>query len=100
VTTNLPDRQFCYTLNPYPSQVIGYIERKSAIHVARTLTGRKGNFVGQHSWARGYFVSTLGSERVGRMGLLCGSGGPASWAASTGLMGHDGPEQTLEEKQP
>jgi len=44
------------------SQVIGYIKGKSAIHIARTFAGRKKNFVGQHFWARGYFVSTVGRD--------------------------------------
>jgi len=44
------------------SQVIGYIKGKSAIHVARTYGERKRNFVGQHFWARGYFVSTVGRD--------------------------------------
>ena len=44
------------------SQVIGYIKGKSAIHIARTYSGRKRNFVGQHFWARGYFVSTVGRD--------------------------------------
>jgi putative transposase len=42
------------------SQVIGYIKGKSAIHLARVYGERKRNFVGQHFWARGYFVSTVG----------------------------------------
>ena len=42
------------------AQVIGYIKGKSAIHIAREFAGRKRNFVGQHFWARGYFVSTVG----------------------------------------
>jgi putative transposase len=42
------------------AQVIGYIKGKSTIHVARTFFDRKRNFVGQHFWARGYFVSTVG----------------------------------------
>ena len=41
------------------SQVVGYVKGKSAIWVART-TGRNRNFVGQHFWARGYYVSTVG----------------------------------------
>ena len=41
------------------AQVIGYIKGKSAIHIARTYGGRKRSFVGQHFWARGYFVSTV-----------------------------------------
>ena len=47
------------------SGVVGYIKGKSAIHVARTFMERKRNFVGQHFWARGYFVSTVGrDERI------------------------------------
>ena len=44
------------------SQVVGYIKGKSAIHIARTFGGRKRNFVGQHFWARGYFVTTVGRD--------------------------------------
>ena len=44
------------------SQVVGYIKGKSAIHLARTYGERKRNFVGQHFWARGYFVSTVGRD--------------------------------------
>ncbi len=44
------------------SQVIGYIKGKSAIHLARVYGERKKNFVGQHFWARGYFVSTVGRD--------------------------------------
>ncbi len=44
------------------SQVIGFIKGKSAIHIARTYVGRKRNYVGQHFWARGYFVSTVGRD--------------------------------------
>ena len=47
------------------AQVIGYLKGKSAIHIAREFAGRSRNFVGQHFWARGYFVSTVGrDERV------------------------------------
>ena len=42
------------------AQVIGYIKGKSAIHIARHCAGRPRNFVGQHFWSRGYFVSTVG----------------------------------------
>ncbi len=49
------------------SQVVGFIKGKSAIHLARVYGERKRNFVGQHFWARGYFVSTVGrDERVVR----------------------------------
>ena len=46
------------------SQVIGYIKGKSAIHVARVYGENRRNFVGQHFWARGYFVSTLGRDEA------------------------------------
>ena len=44
------------------AQVIGYIKGKSAIHIARHFAGRPRNLVGQHFWARGYFVSTVGRD--------------------------------------
>ena len=46
------------------AQVIGYIKGKSAIHIARTFMGMQRNFVGQHFWARGYFVSTVGRDEA------------------------------------
>jgi putative transposase len=45
------------------SQVVGFIKGKSAIHLARVYGERKRNFVGQHFWARGYFVSTVGRDQ-------------------------------------
>ena len=44
------------------SSVVGYIKGKSAIHLARVYGERKRNFVGQHFWARGDFVSTVGRD--------------------------------------
>ena len=44
------------------SQVVGFIKGKSAIDIARTYIGRKRNYVGQHFWARAYFVSTVGRD--------------------------------------
>ncbi|MGI9336456.1 MAG: IS200/IS605 family transposase, partial [Gammaproteobacteria bacterium] len=44
------------------SQVVGYIKGKSAIHIARRYSERKRGFVGQHFWARGYFVFTVGRD--------------------------------------
>jgi putative transposase len=44
------------------AQVVGFIKGKSAIHLARVYGERKRNFVGQHFWARGYFVSTVGRD--------------------------------------
>ena len=44
------------------SQVVGYIKGKIAIQIARQFSGRRRNFTGQHFWARGYFVSTVGRD--------------------------------------
>ena len=46
------------------SQVIGDIKGKSAIHLGRVYGERKRNFVGQHFWARGFWVSTVGRDEV------------------------------------
>ena len=46
------------------AQVIGYIKGKSAVHLARVYGERKRSFVGQHFWARGYFVSTVGRDEA------------------------------------
>jgi putative transposase len=43
------------------SSVIGFLKGKSAIAVAR-LQGKERNFTGEHFWARGYAVSTVGFE--------------------------------------
>ena len=44
------------------AQIVGFIKGKSAIHIARTFLGRRRNYTGQHFWARGYYVSTVGRE--------------------------------------
>jgi putative transposase len=46
------------------SQVVGYMKGKSAIHVARNFMGRQRNFTGEHFWARGYYVSTVGLDEA------------------------------------
>ena len=46
------------------SHVVGYIKGKSAIHLARVYGERRRSFVGQHFWARGYFVSTVGRDEA------------------------------------
>ncbi len=46
------------------AQVVGFIKGKSAIHIARVYGERKRSFVGQHFWARGYFVSTVGRDEA------------------------------------
>src|SRR5271165_3395584 len=42
--------------------VVGCIKGKSAIHMARVYGERRRNFVGQHFWARGFFVNTVGRD--------------------------------------
>ena len=46
------------------AQVVGFIKGKSAIHVARNFMGHRKNFTGQHFWARGYDVSTVGRDEA------------------------------------
>jgi len=46
------------------SEVVGFIKGKSAIHLARVYGERKQNFAGQHFWARGYMVSTVGRDET------------------------------------
>ena len=46
------------------AQILGFIKGKSAIHIARTYLGRRQNFTGQHFWARGYYVSTVGRDEA------------------------------------
>jgi putative transposase len=41
--------------------VIGFLKGKSAIAMAR-LCGKEQNLTGEHFWARGYAVSTVGFE--------------------------------------
>jgi putative transposase len=46
------------------AQVVGYLKGKRAIHIARAYLGRRKNFIGEHFWARGYYVSTVGKDGV------------------------------------
>ena len=41
---------------------MGHIKGKSTIHIAYNYGERKRNFVGEHFWARGCFVSTVGRD--------------------------------------
>ena len=43
------------------ASVIGFLKGKSTIAIAR-LGGKERNFTGEHLWARGYAVSTVGFE--------------------------------------
>jgi putative transposase len=44
------------------SNVVGHLKGKSAIAIARQFKGKQRNFNGEHFWARGYFVSTVGLD--------------------------------------
>ena len=44
------------------AQGIGFLKGKSAITSARQFGGKERNFPGEHFWARGYAVSTVGFE--------------------------------------
>jgi REP-associated tyrosine transposase len=44
------------------SQMVGYLKGKSAISSARTFGGRQRNYGGEHFWARGYVVATVGRD--------------------------------------
>ena len=46
------------------AQVVGFLKGKSAIHIARTYLGKRQNYAGEHFWARGYFVSTVGRDEA------------------------------------
>jgi putative transposase len=46
------------------ASVMGFLQGKSAIHLARVYAGRRRNYVGQHFWARGYGVSTVGKNEA------------------------------------
>jgi putative transposase len=41
---------------------VGYLKGKSAIAMSRQFSGKGRNFAGEHVWARGYAVSTVGFE--------------------------------------
>jgi putative transposase len=60
----MPDHvHMCIAIPPkHPvASVIGFLKGKSAIAIAR-LGGNERNFSGEHFWARGYAVSTVGFE--------------------------------------
>ena len=60
----MPDHvHMCIAIPPkHPvASVIGFLKGKSAIAIAG-LCGKERNFSGEHFWARGYAVSTVGFE--------------------------------------
>ncbi len=61
----MPDHvHMCISIPPKyaVSAVIGFMKGKSAIAIARQFSGKEKNFTGEHFWARGYAVSTVGFE--------------------------------------
>ena len=61
----MPDHvHMCIEIPPKHSvaSVIGFLKGKSAIAIARQFGGKQRNFAGEHFWARGYAVSTVGFE--------------------------------------
>ena len=63
----MPDHvHMCISIPPKyaVAHVVGYLKGKSAIQVARRFGGRQRNFTGEHFWARGYFVSTVGLDEA------------------------------------
>lgn len=46
------------------AQVMGFEKGKRAMPIARSRGVRQHNYVGQHFWARGYWVSTVGRDEA------------------------------------
>lgn len=44
------------------SSVVGFLKGKSTVAILRICMGKDRNFTGEHLWARGYAVSTVGFE--------------------------------------
>ena len=60
----MPDHvHMCIAIPPkHPvASVIGFLQGKSAMAIARR-SGKERNFTGEHFWARGYAVSSVGFE--------------------------------------
>ena len=61
----MPDHvHICIEIPPKHAvaSVIGFVKGQSAIAIARQCNGRERNCTGEHFWARGYAVSTVGFE--------------------------------------
>jgi putative transposase len=54
----------CIEIPPKHSvaSIVGFIKGKSAIMIIRQYLGKERNFAGEHFWARGYAVSTIGFD--------------------------------------
>lgn len=46
----------------YAVSMVGYLKERSAIQIARKFGRCQKNFTGEHFWAGGYFVSTVGLD--------------------------------------
>lgn len=44
------------------ASIVGFLKGKSAITIVRQFGNKDKNFVGEHFWARGYAISTVGFE--------------------------------------
>ena len=65
----MPDHvHMCVSIPPKyaVSNIVGYLKGKTAIAIARKFRGKQRNFNGEHFWARGYYVSTVGLDGTGR----------------------------------
>ena len=61
----MPDHvHICIEIPPQHAgaSVLGFLKGQSAIAIARPLSGRERNGTGEHFWARGYAVATVGLE--------------------------------------
>ncbi len=61
----MPDHvHMCLLIPPkHPvASIIGFLKGKSAIAIARQFVGKERNVTGEHFWARGYAVLTVGFE--------------------------------------
>ena len=59
----LPDHvHICIEIPPKyaVASIVGFLKGTSAIAIAREFAGKERNFTGEHFWARGYAVSTVG----------------------------------------
>ena len=56
----------CVSIPPKYSvaEVMGYIKGKSAMIIFEKYSKQKKNFRGQHFWARGYYVNTVGLDEA------------------------------------
>ena len=54
---------------------IGFMKGKSALAIARQVSGKQRNFNGENFWSRGYAVSTIGFEEEAVRRYITRTGG-------------------------